>query len=135
MNRVTRNAAAAVCVAALVAAPLDPAGAATFTRDTKRTIVVEENCKWEVDEKGTPIIDGKGDKIPLTDRNGNQICTEREVSRSSASSSGSSETWADDTTAELSVGAIVGIVGAMLAALVGLGMVFIESVDISPLPR
>lgn len=128
-RRIRTTAAATACAVALAAAP---AGAETITRDRKRTVVVEESCTWEVDDKGTPIIDGAtGEPIPVKDENGESLCTKREVSRSSA---GSSEKWADETKTELGVGIAFGIVGALLGALLGAGMLFIESIDIVPLP-
>lgn len=130
MARYIRTAAAATACAVALAAT--PAGAETITRDSKRTVVVEESCTWEVDNNGTPIIDGAtGEPIPVKDEDGEPLCTKREVSRSSA---GSSEKWADDTKTELGVGIAFGIVGALLAALAGAGMLFIESIDIVPLP-
>lgn len=128
-RRIRTTAAATACAVALAAAP---AGAETITRDSKRTVVVEESCTWEVDDKGTPIIDGAtGEPIAVKDENGEPLCTKREVSRSSA---GSSEKWADETKTELGVGIAFGIVGALLGALLGAGMLFIESIDIVPLP-
>lgn len=127
------TAAATACAVALTAVP---AGAETITRDTKEHVVVERTCEWEVDGKGNPILDEQGQPIPVT-RNGKQICTEREVGAGSSgdtTSSGITSKWADNTRSELGIGAIVGVVGALVALVLGAGLLFIESVEIKPLP-
>ena len=124
MTHLIRTTAAAACAVALAAVP---AGAETITRDTTQRVTVEKTCEWEVDAKGNPIIDADGNPIPVTDKDGKQVCKERKVS------TGSSK-WADDTTDELRIGAIVGVVGALLALVLGGGLLFIESVDITMLP-
>lgn len=128
MKRLTRTTAAATaCAVALAAAP---AGAATITRDTTQRVTVEKTCEWEVDAKGNPILDADGNPIPV-EVNGKQVCKEREVSSGSSSSASK---WADDTTDELRIGAVVGVIGALLALVLGAGLLFIESVDITMLP-
>ena len=93
-------------------------------------MTVEKTCEWEVDAKGNPILDAKGNPIPV-EVDGKQVCKEREVA---AGSSSSANKWADDTRDELSIGAVVGVVGALLALVLGAGLLFIESVDIRMLP-
>ena len=128
MKRLTRTTAAATaCAVALAAAP---AGAATITRDTTQRVTVEKTCEWEVDAKGNPILDADGNPIPV-EVNGKQVCKEREISSGSSSSASK---WADDTTDELRIGAVVGVIGALLALVLGGGLLFIESVDITMLP-
>lgn len=126
-RRIRSVAAATACAVALTAVP---AGAETITRDTKERVVVEKTCKVKVDEKGTPIIDADGNPIPVTDKDGKQVCEEKKV----AGGSSSTGKWADDTRDELRIGAIVGVVGALLALVLGGGLLFIESVDIQMLP-
>lgn len=129
MRRRIRSAAAATaCAVALTAVP---AGAETITRDTEERVTVEKTCKMKVDEKGNPIIDADGNPIPFTDKDGKQVCEEKKVAGGSSSSASK---WADDTTDELRIGAIVGVVGALLALVLGGGLLFIESVDIQMLP-
>lgn len=128
MKQLTRTTAAAIaCAVALAAAP---AGAETITRDTTQRVTVEKTCEWEVDAKGNPILDADGNPIPV-EVNGKQVCKEREVSSGSSSSA---RKWADDTTDELRIGAVVGVIGALLALVLGGGLLFIESVDITMLP-
>ncbi|MDK8879981.1 hypothetical protein [Corynebacterium sp. MSK008] len=128
MKQLTRTTAAAIaCAVALAAAP---AGAETITRDTTQRVTVEKTCEWEVDAKGNPILDADGNPIPV-EVNGKQVCEEREVSSGSSSSASK---WADDTTDELRIGAVVGVIGALLALVLGGGLLFIESVDITMLP-
>ena len=128
MRRRIRSAAAATaCAVALTATP---AGAETITRDTEERVTVEKTCKMKVDEKGNPIIDADGNPIPVTDKDGKQVCQEKKV----AGGSSNSGKWADDTRDELRIGAIVGVVGALLALVLGGGLLFIESVDITMLP-
>ena len=127
-RRIRSVAAATACAVALTATP---AGAETITRDTKERVGVEKTCKVEVDEKGNPIIDADGNPIPVTDKDGKQVCEEKKVAGGSSSSTGK---WADDTRDELRIGAIVGVVGALLALVLGGGLLFIESVDIQMLP-
>ena len=128
MRRRIRSAAAATaCAVALTATP---AGAETITRDTQERVTVEKTCKMKVDEKGNPIIDADGNPIPVTDKDGKQVCQEKKV----AGGSSNSGKWADDTRDELRIGAIVGVVGALLALVLGGGLLFIESVDITMLP-
>ena len=120
MRQLIRTTAAATACA--VALSVAPAGAETITRDTTQRVTVEKTCEWEVDAKGNPIpveVDGK------------QVCKEREVA---AGSSSSANKWADDTRDELGIGAVVGVVGALLALVLGAGLLFIESVDIRMLP-
>ena len=93
-------------------------------------MTVEKTCEWEVDAKGNPILDAKGNPIPVK-VDGEQVCKEREVSSGSSSSASK---WADDTTDELRTGAIVGVIGALLALVLGGGLLFIESVNITMLP-
>ena len=128
MRRRIRSAAAATaCAVALTATP---AGAETITRDTQERVTVEKTCKMKVDEKGNPIIDADGNPIPVTDKDGKQVCQEKKV----AGGSSNSGKWADDTRDDLRIGAIVGVVGALLALVLGGGLLFIESVDITMLP-
>ena len=128
MKQLTRTTAAAIaCAVALAAAP---AGAETITRDTTQRVTVEKTCEWEVDAKGNPILDADGNPIPV-EVNGKQVCKEREISSGSSSSASK---WADDTTDELRIGAVVGVIGALLALVLGGGLLFIESVDITMLP-
>ena len=132
-RRIRSVAAASACAVALTAVP---AGAETITRDTKERVVVEKTCEWEVDGKGNPILDEQGNPIPAK-RNGKDNCTEREVGAGSSgdtTSSNITSKWADDTTDELRIGAIVGVIGALLALVLGGGLLFIESVDITMLP-
>lgn len=128
MNQLIRTTAAATACA--VALSVAPAGAETITRDTTQRVTVEKTCEWEVDAKGNPILDAKGNPIPV-EVDGKQVCKEREVA---AGSSSSANEWADDTRDELSIGAVVGVVGALLALVLGAGLLFIESVDIRMLP-
>lgn len=128
MNQLIRTTAAATACA--VALSVTPAGAETITRDTTQRVTVEKTCEWEVDAKGNPIIDADGNPIPVTDKDGKQVCQEKKV----AGGSSTSGKWADDTRDELRIGAIVGVVGALLALVLGGGLLFIESVDITMLP-
>ena len=121
------TAAATTCAVALSVAP---AGAETIKRDSTKRVTVEKTCEWEVDAKGNPILDAKGNPIPVK-VDGEQVCKEREVSSGSSSSASK---WADDTTDELRTGAIVGVIGALLALVLGGGLLFIESVNITMLP-
>lgn len=128
MTHLIRTTAAATACA--VALSVTPAGAETITRDTTQRVTVEKTCEWEVDAKGNPILDADGNPIPV-EVNGKQVCKEREVASGSSSSASK---WADDTTDELRIGAIVGVIGALLALVLGGGLLFIESVDIQMLP-
>ena len=128
MRQLIRTTAAATACA--VALSVAPAGAETITRDTTQRVTVEKTCEWEVDAKGNPILDAKGNPIPVK-VDGEQVCKEREVSSGSSSSASK---WADDTTDELRTGAIVGVIGALLALVLGGGLLFIESVNITMLP-
>ena len=129
MKQLIRTTAAATACA--VALSVTPAGAETITRDTTQRVTVEKTCEWEVDAKGNPIIDADGNPIPVTDKDGKQVCEEKKVAGGSSSSASK---WADDTTDELRTGAIVGVIGALLALVLGGGLLFIESVDITMLP-
>lgn len=122
---------AAVATACAVALSVAPAGAETITRDTTQRVTVEKTCKVEVDGNGNPILDADGNPIPVAGEDGKQMCKEREVASGSSSSASK---WADDTTDELRIGAIVGVIGALLALVLGGGLLFIESVDITMLP-
>ncbi|OFT58627.1 hypothetical protein HMPREF3151_03890 [Corynebacterium sp. HMSC05H05] len=128
MKQLIRTAAAATaCAVALSAAP---AGAEAIKRDSKERVVVEKICEWEVDANGKPILDAGGNPIPVK-VDGKQVCKEKKVSSGSSSSASK---WADDTTDELRIGAVVGVIGALLALVLGGGLLFIESVDITMLP-
>ena len=129
MTHLIRTTAAATACA--IALSVAPAGAETITRDTTQRVTVEKTCEWKVDDNGNPIIDADGNPIPVTDKDGEQVCQEREVASGSPSSASK---WADDTTDELRIGAIVGVIGALLALVLGGGLLFIESVDITMLP-
>lgn len=128
MKHLIRTTAAATACA--VALSVAPAGAETIKRDSTKRVTVEKTCEWEVDAKGNPILDAKGNPIPVK-VGGEQVCKEREVSSGSSSSA---SRWADDTTDELRTGAIVGVIGALLALVLGGGLLFIESVNITMLP-
>lgn len=128
MKHLIRTTAAATACA--VALSVAPAGAETIKRDSTKRVTVEKTCEWEVDAKGNPILDAKGNPIPVK-VGGEQVCKEREVSSGSSSSASK---WADDTTDELRTGAIVGVIGALLALVLGGGLLFIESVNITMLP-
>lgn len=126
------TAAATACAVALCAVP---AGAETITRDSTERVVVEKTCEWEVDENGKPIYGADGKPLPVM-KNGKQVCKEEQVSQSSSvGSDGLPKKWADDTRGELSIGAVVGVIGALLALVLGASLLFIESVDIIPLPQ
>ena len=128
MKHLIRTTAAATACA--VALSVAPAGAETIKRDSTKRVTVEKTCEWEVDAKGNPILDAKGNPIPV-EVDGKQVCKEREVA---AGSSSSANKWADDTRDELGIGAVVGVVGALVALVLGAGLLFIESVDIRMLP-
>lgn len=128
MKHLIRTTAAATACA--VALSVAPAGAETIKRDSTKRVTVEKTCEWEVDAKGNPILDAEGNPIPVK-VDGEQVCKEREVSSGSSSSASK---WADDTTDELRTGAIVGVIGALLALVLGGGLLFIESVNITMLP-
>lgn len=126
------TAAATACAVALCAAP---AQAQTIKRDSTQRVVVEKTCEWEVDEDGKPIYGADGKPLPVM-KNGKQVCKEEQVSQSSSiGSDGLPKKWADDTRDELGIGAAVGVVGALLALIFGAGLLFIENVNIIPLPQ
>lgn len=83
-----------------------PAQAQTIERDSAERVVAEKACEWEVDEDDKPIYGADGKP----------------------------KKWADDTRDELGIG-VVGVVGALLALILGAGMLFIENVNIIPLPQ
>lgn len=125
--------AAAVALGAVCSAP---AGAAeTMVRDTKRVVVVEENCTWKVDAEGNKLLDEASKPIPVTDKDGKPVCTTQEVKGGANGSSGK-ERWADDESGKkTAVAAVLGVVGALVAGLIGMSLLFIESVDIHFVPK
>lgn len=148
MNRLARAAAAALTAAAVAgsgAAVAQDGGGNPMTRDSERYL--REECKWLVDETtGNALRKANGDPIPVLDASGKQVCTVEEVTpavamqgaRKASSTTKKAEgepTWTDEpASSELGVGAIVGIVGAVIAAVVGLTWLFIEDFNVRLVP-
>ena len=113
-----------VAAALLLAAAPASASADVLVRDTEETKRVKETCTWLVDEQGNRILDSNGEPVK-------QKCVEEEVG--TPGSSGKAK-WVDDESGRLALGAILGIVGALVAGVIGMSLLFIESVDIHFLP-
>lgn len=150
MPRFARTAAAAatalaVCGGTVVAADADVAvrEAHTYWKQT---------CAWLVDENGDVLLDSEGKWMPSLGPDGKQRCRVEAVpqgavkerrSSDSAEAQGSSAqdgpgqpNWSDagDGSFELGVGAVVGIVGAVVAAIVGIGWLFVDALNVRVLP-
>lgn len=150
MRRGTRTAAALTACA--LASGLTPAAQAQpnaqYVRESQQLLT--QTCEWVVDESGAPIRDKDGKLTPKVE-NGKQVCTVevakgaeiREIAAKQnmkQNAEGDEPVWADEkASSELGVGAIIGIVGAVIAAIVGVFFLFIEDIDIrlvpAPAPR
>lgn len=119
-----RTISTSVAAALLLAAAPASASADVLVRDTEETKRVKETCTWLVDEQGNRILDSNGEPVK-------QQCVEEEVG--TPGSSGKAK-WVDDESGDLALGAILGIVGALAAGVIGMSLLFIESVDIHFLP-
>lgn len=115
-----RTISTSVAAALLLAAAPASASTDVLVRDTEETKRVKETCTWLVDEQGKRIIDRNGKPVK-------QQCVEEEIGSGTAK-------WADDESDRLALGAILGIVGALVAGVIGMSLLFIESVDIHFLP-
>lgn len=128
MNRII---SATVAVALLAGAAPVAASATEFVRKTEQTKTVKELCEWKVDGKGAQVFDEDGNPIPITNDKGEQICVTETVSQP-----GSSDKlkWADESNRSLIIGTVLGVVGAIIAGVIGMSLLFIESIDIQLLP-
>lgn len=157
MMRCARAAAAMVATVALAVSPVSPVAvaapaapqsappAAQYVRESARLLT--EKCEWMVDETGAPIRDQDGKLTPKLE-NGKQVCTVEvaqgeEIRQTAAKSnkssrsgkSGDDPAWADEkASSELGVGAVIGIIGAVIAAIVGVFFLFVEDINIRLVP-
>lgn len=128
MNRII----SATVSAALLAGVAPAAASATeFVRRTEETKTVKELCEWKVDGEGARVLGEDGNPIPITNDKGEQICVTETVSQP-----GSSDKlkWADESNRSLIIGTVLGVVGAIIAGVIGMSLLFIESIDIQLLP-
>ena len=121
MNRII---SATVAAALLAGATPAVASAAEFVRKTEETKTVKETCQWKVDEEG-------GNPVPVTNSKGEQICVTETVSQPGSSNKAK---WADESNRPVIIGTVLGILGALVAGVIGMSLLFIESINIQPLP-
>lgn len=119
-----RTISTSVAAALLLAAAPASASADVLVRETEETKQVKQRCLVEVDEDGNKKLDEHGEPVK-------RQCVEEEIEQ--PGSSGTAK-WADDESGRLALGAILGIVGALVAGVIGISLLFIESVDIHFLP-
>ena len=119
-----RSISTSVAAALLLAAAPASASADVLVRETEETKQVKQRCLVEVDEDGNKKLDEHGEPVK-------RQCVEEEIKQ--PGSSGTAK-WADDESGRLALGAILGIVGALVAGVIGISLLFIESVDIHFLP-
>lgn len=149
MHRFSRVALAATTVVACASGSI-PAAHAVAVREAET--FWKQTCSWLVDENGDVLRDNQGNWVPALGPDGKQRCTTDPVpanavkpgssqpmpdtTSSSAAQAGEQPNWVDKDTSssELGIGAVVGIVGAIIAALVGLGWLFVDALNVRVVP-
>lgn len=140
---------AAVTALSVLAGSVSAADAQVLERDSVQ--YWKQTCAWQVDEKGKELRDEAGKMIPVLGPDGRQKCSTvpiepAELPQSSgkpattSSAPGRAEennpNWddAERSSSELSVGAVLGIVGAVIALIVGIGWVFVDDLNVRLVP-